>query len=202
MHYYLGTAPNIITLTEQNQHLVELHPKMVSQKTSKQKTAHSRSPPSVRKLRMHGSPQFAPTSPGAVTSSLSTSSFSSMSTSSSSSSSSSLTSSSGSLTSSSVISSPSKRRGIAFFYKPRSPVKIERVMASVIVGKTVNGVTLTEIREMDQCPKAESARSRVVATNSGPKHQSNHKDMKAIKSLINLRVRDPKTPFFTKGINL
>jgi hypothetical protein len=73
-------------------------------------------------------------------------------------------------------------------------------MASVVVGKSVNGVTLTEMREMDQCPKAESARSRVVATNAGPKHKSNRKDMNTIKSLINLRVQDPKTPFFSKGM--
>ena len=38
-------------------------------------------------------------------------------------------------------SSPSKRRGISFFYKPRSPAQIERVMASVVVWKPINGVT-------------------------------------------------------------
>jgi hypothetical protein len=61
-------------------------------------------------------------------------------------------------------------------------------MASVVVGKPVNGVALTERREMDQCPKAEFARSRVVATNAGPKNKSNLKDMNVIKSLINIRV--------------
>ena len=39
--------------------------------------------------------------------------------------------------------------------------KIERVMASVVVGKPVNGVTRTEMREMDLFSKADSARSRV-----------------------------------------
>jgi hypothetical protein len=42
-------------------------------------------------------------------------------------------------------------------------------MASVVVGKPINGVTLTEMRGMDKCPKAESARSRVITTNAGPK---------------------------------
>jgi hypothetical protein len=42
-------------------------------------------------------------------------------------------------------------------------------MASVVVGKPINGIQLTEMREMDQCPKSDLARTRVVATNKGSK---------------------------------
>ena len=75
-------------------------------------------------------------------------------------------------------------------------------MASVVVGKPINGVTLTEMREMEQCPKADSARSRVVATNAISNHKAHPKDIKAIKNLVKLRVLDPLTPFFSKGMIL
>jgi hypothetical protein len=53
---------------------------------------------------------------------------------------------------------------------------------------------------MDQCPKADSARSRVVATTAISNHKAHPKEYESYKNLIKLRVLDPLTPFFSKGM--
>ena len=90
-----------------------------------------------------------------------------------------------------------KKRGIAHFCKPRSPVKMTPVMASVVVDKPVKGMILTETREMRQCPKSDLARTRVVAVNTGPRHISSGKNMSQIRALIHIRTTDPQT----KGVS-
>ena len=65
------------------------------------------------------------------------------------------------------------------------------IFASVVVGKPVNGTSLTIEKEMQQCPKSDLARKRVVATNKGPKHRvdpDSKKKTTAIKALVKLRV--------------